>query len=151
MAASPSRHAGGLIERIEAAALVAAQVRGWKLADSLGALHVRCVESIRYAVTSDPAVVSLAPEEIDASESGTSPEIEVHEETEDAEGWHQDEWSILTVVLMLSTANQRGGNIEVDRGKGPLRAEPMIPGDLIVFRSWDAHRSTPLLEVLDLD
>lgn len=124
--------AGGSIERVQAAALAAVEAGGWEL-DSLGALHVRCVESIRYdEITLDDPLSELGEHE----PHGT-----------DAEGWHQDEWSVLTAVLVLSTsADLRGGDIEVDRGSGPRRTESMLAGDLVVFRSWDAHRSTPLLQ-----
>ena len=118
--------AGGVIERLEASALAAAAEAGWKL-DVLGELHVRCVESIRYVV--DAVADTSAPDA--ASE---------------VEGWHQDEYSVLTAVATLSTtAELRGGEIEVDRGGGAARASGSFAGDLVLFRSWDAHRSTPMV------
>ena len=54
---------------------------------------------------------------------------------------------MLTAVLTIATsADLEGGEIEVDRGSGgPHRSQGLRPGDLLLFRSWDAHRSTPML------
>ena len=53
---------------------------------------------------------------------------------------------MLTAVLTLAVSpDMEGGEMEVDRGGGPTRAEGLQPGDLLLFRSWDAHRSTPVL------
>ena len=129
-------HALGAIERAEAVALGAQRRAGWALTstEKLGALRVRCVESIRYEVIGEDGA---APgEKMDGQREG---------EGLDA-GWHQDEWSVLTVVITLSvTPDLRGGELELDRGAGPARAEGLAPGDVLVFRSWDAHRSRPVL------
>lgn len=121
--------AGGVFDRLEEAALAAQEAAGWALG-GLGPLHVRCIESIRYSATAggEPQRQRVASDESD--------EI----------GWHQDEWSVLTAVLTLAVSpDMEGGEMEVDRGGGPTRAEGLRPGDLCLFRSWDAHRSTPLL------
>eukprot|EP01050_Picozoa_sp_SAG11_P059435 SAG11_NODE_38506_length_252_cov_0.666667_2_plen_59_part_01 len=57
-----------------------------------------------------------------------------------------DEWSVLTAVLTLSISpDLQGGEFELDRGTGPIAAPQLRPGDLLLFRSWDAHRSSPVL------
>ena len=121
---------GGVLDRLEEAALSAQEAAGWALG-GLGPLHARCIESIRYSVTGD--------------EPQTRREA-ASEEGDDEIGWHQDEWSVLTLVLTLAvSAHMEGGEMEVDRGGGPTRAGALQPGDVLLFRSWDAHRSTPLL------
>lgn len=61
------------------------------------------------------------------------------------EGWHQDEWSVLTLVLLISKSEDLvGGELELDRGDGPILSGDISAGDLLVFRSWDAHRSVPV-------
>lgn len=56
-----------------------------------------------------------------------------------------DEWSVMTAVVVLSTSpDLRGGAFEIDRGSGPT-ATDLQTGDMLVFRSWDAHRSKPVL------
>ena len=129
--------AGGVFGRLEEAALAAQEAAGWALT-GLGPLHARCIESIRYSAADDgePQRRRLA--------SGNSDEFGSHHH--DEIGWHQDEWSVLTAVLTLAVSpDMEGGEMEVDRGGGPTRAEGLQPGDLLLFRSWDAHRSTPVL------
>lgn len=112
--------AGGVVDRLVEAVMSAQEAAGWALA-GLGPLQVRCIESVRYSSADD----------------------EVREDGD--EGWHQDEYSVLTAVLTLALShNLQGGETEVDRGGRPRRAEGMQPGDVLIFRSWDAHRSTPV-------
>mmetsp|Transcript_2159 Transcript_2159/g.6173 ORF Transcript_2159/g.6173 Transcript_2159/m.6173 type:complete len:440 (-) Transcript_2159:33-1352(-) len=112
--------AGGVVDRLVEAVMSAQEAAGWALA-GLGPLQVRCIESVRYSSADD----------------------EGHEDGD--EGWHQDEYSVLTAVLTLALSHDlQGGETEVDRGGHPRRAEGMQPGDLLIFRSWDAHRSTPV-------
>ena len=117
--------ADGALERAEAAALAAQESAGWTRS-LFGPLHVRCVESIRYSV------VGADTEAESAATPGGS----------DEQGWHQDEWSVLTAVLTIGTsADLEGGEIEVDRGSGgPRRSQGLRAGDLLLFRSWDAPR-----------
>ena len=116
--------AGGVFGRLEEAVLSAQEAAGWALG-GLGPLHARCIESIRYSATGGEPHTAHEADEI---------------------GWHQDEWSVLTAVLTLGVSpDMEGGEMEVDRGDGPTRAEGLRPGDLLLFRSWDAHRSTPVL------
>ena len=128
--------AGGAIERAEAAAVAAQERAGWMLAPQLNG--VRCVESIRYTAGGDGDGDSD-----DSSQKQHDPEQD--------DGWHTDEWSTMTAVLVLSTTSDlRGGDLELDRGGGPAlatqeEASPLQAGDLLVFRSWDAHRSRPVL------
>ena len=97
------------MERLEAAALSAQQAAGWGLAETLGPLHIRCVESIRYvAAAGGPAAAADAA----AAERALEPAPKATEGDEG--GWHQDEWSVMTVVVVLSTTpDLRGG----DRGR----------------------------------
>ena len=103
------RHRGfadGAVERVEAAALAAqAAAAGWQFSRThFGPLHVRCVESIRYSV------VGAAAEAEPAGAAAPS----------DEQGWHQDEWSVLTAVLTISSsADLEGGEIEVARDTSP--------------------------------
>jgi hypothetical protein len=126
--------AGGAIERVEAAAVAAQRAAGWALGPPL---HTRCVESIRYEIaSSNPAVEEGGGERMGGGGDGSASDG----------GWHQDEWSILTAVLTIGASSDlQGGEVEVDRGAGPRRAVGLGPGDLLLFRSWDAHRSTPVM------
>lgn len=120
-------HAGGAIERVESSALSMANGAGWRL-QMLGPLHLRCVESIRYAVTDD------------AGDGEGDDLAHTHDDggVADDEGWHQDEWSVLTAVVVLSTTpDVLGGDMELDRGRAPTECIPELKsGDMVVFRSW---------------
>ena len=100
--------AGGAIERAEAAAVGAQERAGWALASQLNG--VRCIESIRYAAIGKSAEPSEPGLALNSANSGGGGD----------EGWHTDEWSSLTAVVVLSaTADLRGGDFEIDRGGGP--------------------------------
>jgi len=106
--------ASGAIERVESAALAAQRDAGWGLAETFGegALSVRCIESIRYAVPAADKKTELQAAargsgDVRAGLAGTA---------RNEEGWHTDEWSVLTLVVVLSTsADLVGGDMQLDR------------------------------------
>ena len=129
--------ASGVIERAERIALAAPDEAGWGLQAHVGPLGTRCIESIRYLLDDDHHPQPSARRASSTIDSTADLDLE---------GWHQDEWSVLTAVTLLSTtADLEGGEIEVDRGAGTRTASAVAVGDMLIFRSWDAHRSTPLL------
>ena len=78
--------ADGALERAEAAALAAQESAGWTRS-LFGPLHVRCVESIRYAVAgADAEAESTEEAEAGRSEQGRSDEVSGRS---DEQGWHQ--------------------------------------------------------------
>lgn len=146
---------GGALERLQAAALEAQRAAGWGLAaaddndaDAGGQLlNVRCIESIRYSVDgergqTDPNQTILRRSDDGANDGENQASVKW---TRDEEGWHMDEWSVMTAVVVLSTSpDLQGGAFEIDRGAGPT-ATDLRTGDMLVFRSWDAHRSKQVL------
>ncbi len=140
----------GALERLQEAALAAQSAAGWGLAPgdnevSAGrSLHVRCIESIRYSVSEEDT--AQGKHQRDAGGDSDVEGQAAVQRGRDEEGWHMDEWSVMTAVVVLSTSpDLRGGAFEIDRGSGPVTTE-LQTGDMLVFRSWDAHRSQPVLQ-----
>ena len=84
--------ASGAIERVQVAALAAQRDAGWGLTDAFteGALSVRCVESIRYAVS---GYATGEPDGTSTKEAAEDP-LEARSPARHEEGWHVDEWSV---------------------------------------------------------
>ena len=64
----------------------------------------------------------------------------------DSLGWHVDEQSAVTILVLLSSPADFGGALlqhEV-RGQEAAVTAPMVRGDVTVYRSHQAHRVTPL-------
>jgi hypothetical protein len=111
---------------------VCCRAAGWQLSRKFP-LRVRCVESIRYSVRSEAEARDEAEDE-DGDVIATQSRSAVGR---DEEGWHQDEWSVMTlVVLISSSADMQGGAMELDRGSGAVTASGTggleQPGDMMV-------------------
>jgi hypothetical protein len=125
--------AGNVIGNVVLAALEAEENAGWSIAEQLGPLNIRCTESIHYEVTDDQQGHEGNEQQMKEGQGGWK---------QHQSGWHQDEGSVLTIVLAISsTPDIEGGTLEIDRGGGPQRVVPLQSGDMVIFRSWDAHRS----------
>ena len=74
--------------------------------------------------------------------------LEYDAQTTDSLGWHVDEQSAVTLLIMLSSPGRdfTGGELqhEVMGQWQPVSAQPAL-GDVTVYRSHQAHRVTPLV------
>jgi predicted 2-oxoglutarate/Fe(II)-dependent dioxygenase YbiX len=71
-------------------------------------------------------------------------ELLQYKDVADSLGWHTDEESALTTLVMLSEPSEyRGGELQHNGLRGSLRAH-LARGDVAIYRGSQPHRVTPL-------
>ena len=136
----------GALERLTAAALAAQSAAGWGLAAAGNneadgqSLRVRCIESIRYSVGEEDQTQTSHKRNSGGDSDGDDEAGE--KRARDEEGWHMDEWSVMTAVVVLSTS-QLAARLRSTAAVAQLQRT--CRRATCWFRSWDAHRSKPVL------